>query len=155
MFAGNDLKSTSSYTKDFDDLYNADVFEVFLHPDPGTPLYFEYEVSPKDKELVLLIPNLDGKIMGWLPWHYEGDRKVKKKLGFNYENKQLKGWSAELFFPYTLLSPMKNTPPVQGAVWHGNFYRLDYDAGPMVKWAWSPVERSFHEVKRFGVLKFE
>ena len=66
LFTGKDLKSTSNYKNDFDDLYNADVFEVFLHPDPSTPLYFEYEVSPKDKELVLLIPNIDGKIMEWL-----------------------------------------------------------------------------------------
>ena len=155
LFTGKDLKSTSSYKNDFDDLYNADVFEVFLHPDPSTPLYFEYEVSPKDKELVLLIPNIDGKIMGWLPWHYEGERKVKKKIAFSYENKQLIGWSVELFFPYALLSPMRNIPPTKGTIWHGNFYRLDYDAGPMVKWAWSPVEKSFHEVKRFGVLRFE
>ena len=24
------------------------------------------------------MPNLDGKFLGWRPWHYEGDRKTRK-----------------------------------------------------------------------------
>jgi hypothetical protein len=72
LFSGIDKKVTSNYYNDFDDMYNADVFEVFFHPEPQTPVYFEYEINAYDKELVLLIPNLDGKIMGWRPWHYTG-----------------------------------------------------------------------------------
>lgn len=155
LFNGRDKKITSPYTNDFDDLFNADVFEVFLHPDSNTPLYFEYEISPMEKELVLLIPNLKGHFMGWRPWHYEGNRLVKKKVHLKKENEQLQEWSAEIFFPYTLLNPLPIVPPKKGDLWHANFYRLDYDAGPMVKWAWSPVEKSFHEVTKFGVLKFD
>jgi hypothetical protein len=39
--------------------------------------------------------------------------------------------------------------------WHANFYRLDYDSGSQVKWAWAPVESSFHEFQRFGSIVFE
>lgn len=154
LFNGKDKKNTSSFNNDFDDLFKADVFEVFLHPDPSTPLYFEYEISPFEKELVLLIPNLQGKFMGWRPWHYEGDRLVKKKVSLSKDKDQLISWSAELFFPYSLLHPLPEVPPQKGSYWHANFYRLDYDDGPMIKWSWSPIEKSFHEINRFGVLKF-
>jgi hypothetical protein len=65
---------------DFGDLYKGDVFEVFLHTDPKTPMYFEYEMNQLNKELVLLIPNINGRAYGWLPWRYEKDRTVKKMV---------------------------------------------------------------------------
>src|SRR6266487_1054930 len=71
LFSGQDEKITSPYQNDFDDLYNADVFEVFFIPYPAEPVYFEYEISPLNKELVLLIINKSGKFGGWVPWHYE------------------------------------------------------------------------------------
>ena len=61
LFQGSDRKVTSTYFHDFDDMYNADVFEVFFHTDPLEPVYFEYEINPHDKELVLLIPNMEGR----------------------------------------------------------------------------------------------
>jgi hypothetical protein len=64
-------------------------------------------------------------------------------------------WSAEVFFPYELLSPLPNVPPVPGTVWKANFYRLDYDNNRQQKWAWHPVSRSFHEFQRFGSIQFE
>jgi hypothetical protein len=64
-------------------------------------------------------------------------------------------WSAEMFFPFGLLTPLGNVPEVSGTYWNANFYRLDYDGGKMVKFAWSPVEKSFHEYKRYGTIRFE
>ena len=49
------------------------MFEVFLWPDERDPIYFEYEISPLGRELPILVPNLDGKFLGWRPWHYEGE----------------------------------------------------------------------------------
>ncbi len=155
LFAGNDKKISSTYKEDFSDMYNADVFEVFFHPEPQTPLYFEYEINAFDKELVLLIPNLDGKIMGWRPWHYEKERLVKHAVRIQSENGQMKSWTAELFFPYTLLAPLQKVPPVSGMMWKANFCRLDYDPGKMIKWSWSPVKASFHEFKQFQTIRFQ
>lgn len=159
LMEGDDQRITTTYNADFSDLYLGDVFEVFFHPDPKVPLYFEYEVNALDKELVLLIPNLNGAIMGWLPWKYEGDNKVQKKVrvqgGEPAMNASISAWSAELFFPYSLLQPLIKGAPKKGTVWHANFYRLDYDTGKMTRWAWSPVERNFHEFKRFGSIRFE
>lgn len=156
LFTGKDKKINSTYKNDFDDLYNADVFEVFFHPNPAMPLYFEYEISALNKELVLLIPNLDGKIMGWRPWHYEKERLVQKAVNIAKDNQgKMQSWSAECFFPYALLQPLQATPPVKGTVWNANFCRLDYDAGHMVKWSWSPVKVSFHEFKVFRSIRFQ
>lgn len=155
LMDGVDGKVSSIFRKDGEELYLGDVFEVFLHPEPSTPLYFEYEVNAHDRELVLLVPNLGGRLQGWLPWRYEGARKVVKKVRVNEGPDGMRGWSAELFIPFALLSPLQNTPPSKGTVWHANFCRLDYDFGKMMKWSWSPVKQSFHEFRAFRPVRFE
>ena len=159
LFEGKDNKITTKFDNDFENLFEADVFEVFFHPDPKVPIYLEYEINQLNKELVLIIPNLNGKMYGWIPWHYENERRVVKKV--NIEGGKLasggtiKSWSVELFFPYELFNPLSNVPPASGTIWNANFYRLDYDSGKMVKWAWTPINQSFHEFKKFKPIKFE
>jgi hypothetical protein len=159
LFNGKDQWITTTYDQDFEDLYNADVFEVFFHPDPKTPIYFEYEINQLNKELVLLIPSFGKQFTGWMPWHYEGDRKVQKQVyiegGRQEKGASISAWSAELFIPFSLLATLSNVPPGSGTVWNANFYRLDYDTNKMIKWAWAPVEQSFHEYKKFGSIRFE
>ncbi len=159
LFNGKDNKITTQFYKDFEDLYKGDVFEVFFHTNPKSPVYFEYEINQLNKELVLIIPNFDGKFYGWIPWHYENERQVKKMVnvvgGKVEANANINSWTAELFFPYKLLNPLENVPPVSGTVWKANFYRLDYDNGNMMKWSWAPVKNSFHEFEKFGAIKFE
>jgi hypothetical protein len=152
---GADSRVSSTFLNDGEELYLGDVFEVFLHPEPTTPLYFEYEVNAHDRELVLLIPNLDGKILGWLPWRYEGERKVIKRVQMESDPDGMVGWSVEILIPYALLAPLQNTPPPSGTIWHANVCRLDYDFGRMFKWSWSPVRRSFHEYRVFRPIRFE
>lgn len=159
LFSGDDQRITTQYDTDFSNLFLGDVFEVFFHPDPQVPVYFEYEINALDKELVLLIPNINGRLSGWTPWHYEGRKKVQKKVwidgGSAAMNSSIKAWRAELFFPFELLHPLIKTAPQKGDRWNANFYRLDYDSGKMIKWAWSPVETNFHEYKRFGAIEFD
>ncbi|MEP7319611.1 MAG: carbohydrate-binding family 9-like protein, partial [Panacibacter sp.] len=151
LFNGIDDKITTEFDKDFEDLFRGDVFEVFFHTTPDIPIYFEYEINHLNKELVLLMPHFDEIYYGWTPWHYEGERRIKKMVtvvgGKNKINASIKSWSAELFFPYAFFNPENNTAPSPGTKWNANFYRLDYDTGNMIKWAWSPVESSFHEFK--------
>ena len=157
-FCEDKLISTE-YEKDQDDIWESDVFEVFLHTDPSNPVYFEYEINPLNTELVLLIPNDDGDFMGWAPWHYEGDRKVKKAVqihgGKAKPGEKITGWTAEMFFPYALFKGLKNVPPTPGTEWTGNFYRMDYDTGKRISWSWTPVEVSFHEYKKFRPIVFK
>lgn len=159
LFDGADEKITSSFKKDFDPLFKGDVFEVFFDTAPAGPVYFEYEVSPLNKELVLLMVNRDDSLSGWAPWAYRDGNKVQKQTrisgGAMKPGRRLKGWSAELFFPYSLLGPLQKVPPVKGTRWNANFCRLDYDSGQMIKWAWAPIEQSFHERQRYYALVFE
>lgn len=159
LFNGEDERITTTYNKDFGDLYNADVFEVFFHTNPATPLYLEYEINQLNKELVLLVPSVNGKAYGWIPWHYEKNRVIRKMVhvmgGKKKSNASIRSWSAEIFFPYEIFSPLDRVPPVSGTLWNANFYRLDYDSGKMIKWAWGPVKHSFHELDKFRPIQFE
>ena len=159
LMDAEDSTLTSTIQDDFADLWNEDVFEFFLRPDDRDPIYFEYEISPLGRELPILVPNLDGKFLGWRPWHYEGGRKVRKATsavgGVLASGSKVGGWKAEVFVPFELLAPMRNVPPKAGSRWKANFYRLDYDGGTAASWDWSRVGRSFHDVARFGTLVFE
>jgi predicted TIM-barrel fold metal-dependent hydrolase len=158
LMTGSDKKLSAKMTKDDLDLWTEDVFEVFLWPDEQETVYFEYEISPLGYELPLLINNIDGKFHGWRPWHYEGDRRVRKAAGVQGGQTKsgagISGWTAEIFVPYELMKPLRNVPPQPGTKWRANFYRMDYDQG-QAAWSWSPVGRSFHEFKKFGTLEFE
>ncbi|MBX3444047.1 MAG: carbohydrate-binding family 9-like protein [Planctomyces sp.] len=159
LFDGSDARLTATFTEDYATLWTEDVFEVFLWTDERHPLYFEYEISPLGYELPILIPNLDGAIMGWRPWMYEGGRKVQKRVsisgGPQQSNADIAGWRAEMFFPYELLKPLRNVPPQPGSQWRANFYRVDYDNGQSTAWDWARVGPSFHEFEKFGTLVFE
>jgi hypothetical protein len=159
LFDAGDKKLTAKIEKDFENLWEEDVFEVFLWTDEKHSTYFEYEISPLNFELPILVPNFDDKFLGWLPWHYEGGRKTRKATavagGKKTAGAAISGWTAEVFLPYELLSPLQNVPPRPGMQWRANFYRMDYDDGKTTRWTWAPVGKSFHEFQKFGTLVFE
>jgi Carbohydrate family 9 binding domain-like len=158
LMDGTDRTLTATMTEDFMDLWNEDVFEVFLWTDERYPVYFEYEISPLNRELPIIIPNFGGQFLGWRPWHYEGSRLIRKQTsivgGPKESRASIEGWRAEFFIPYTLLKPLQNVPPKQGTVWRANFYRMDHDGGKRTQWEWAPVGPSFHEYQKFGELVF-
>lgn len=159
LFDATDSKLSVSELKDFDNLWEEDVFEVFLWTDEKHPIYFEYEISPLGAELPIIVPNFDGKFLGWRPWHYDGNRKIRKATKVTGGEKKpgavVTNWTAEFFIPYELLKPLQNVPPQPGSKWRANFYRMDYDDKNTTRWSWMPVGRSFHEYEKFGTLLFE
>ena len=159
LIDGTDRRLTATMAEDFMDLWNEDVFEVFLWTDERHSIYFEYEISPLNRELPILVPNLGDRFLGWLPWHYDGGRKTRKATaavgGEKKSGADVKGWRAEVFLPYQLLAPLRNVPPKPGSRWRANFYRMDYDGGKQSSWDWSRVGPSFHEYRKFGTLVFE
>ncbi|MBN2366806.1 MAG: hypothetical protein JXL67_11615, partial [Calditrichaeota bacterium] len=64
-------------------------------------------------------------------------------------------WRAEFYIPYELLKPLGNVPPESGTHWRVNLYRGDYDLGYFESWSWQPVEKTFHEYKKFGTFIFK
>jgi hypothetical protein len=158
LFNCEDRKLTCSLQGDFLDLFNEDVVEFFLWPDESFPVYFEYEVSPLNYELPIIIPNYQGKFFGWKPWHYEGDRLTAHETsilgGEKKAGSAVKGWMAEIFVPYKLLVPLNNVPPVSGTKWRANMYRIDYDKDHTY-YAWQKIDKGFHEYNNFGTFIFE
>lgn len=156
LFHCEDKKITATLKEDFADLFKEDVVELFLWTDESTPLYFEYELSPLNYELAILVPNFGGDFFGWKPWHYEDKRLTRHatKIWKDEKTGAVSHWTAEFFIPYALLKPLRNVPPKKGMQWRMNFYRIDYDEA-YTSWVWQPVEVNFHDYKNFGVMKFD
>ncbi len=162
LFKCEDQKLTATLQKDFTTLFKEDVVEVFLWPDESVPVYFEYELSPLNYELPILVPNLNGRIQGWMPWRYEGKRKVQHGTTVQGGEKKsgalIKSWTAEFFIPFVLLSPLVDRTPKEGTRWRANLYRIDYDEG-YTTWTWQKTTKgargNFHEYNMFGTLLFE
>lgn len=155
-----DRRLTCTMTEDASQIFREDVVEVFLRPDLTRDLYFEYELSPMNVELVLVIPNVGGRFFGWLPWQYEGERRTRRATsaygGQKDFNAPVEGWTAEFFIPFKLLHPLIEAPPSTGDEWTGNVYRIDYDAGEPTHWALSPeVGTNFHNFHHYGRLIFD
>ncbi len=158
LFNCEDKKLTATLQADFLDLFNEDVVEVFLWPDESFPVYFEYELSPLNYELPIIVPNYKGSFFGWRPWHYEGEKMTRHATsttgGEKVSGGSVSSWTAEFFIPYKLLAPLNNVPPVSGAKWRANMYRIDYDNGT-THFAWKKINKSFHEFNKFGTFIFE
>ncbi|HEX8357293.1 MAG TPA: carbohydrate-binding family 9-like protein [Segetibacter sp.] len=162
LFYGEDDKITTKDYKDFEAIYNGDVFEIFFHPSAETPVYFEYEVNQLSRELILTLSKTGERLYSWAPKYPTAEERkpVKKAVSVTGDTPQvgssLKNWTAEVFIPYEIMGILPNTPPKSGTIWNANFCRLDYDSGNMIKWSWSPrIQKSFHEIDKFLSIQFE
>ncbi|HEY6977998.1 MAG TPA: carbohydrate-binding family 9-like protein, partial [Chitinophagaceae bacterium] len=151
LYHCEDKKIIATLKADFLDLWHEDVVEAFFWTDESTPMYFEYELSPLNYELPILIPNFKGDFLGWQPWHYEGNRRTKHATHINKNGDSTVAWIAEFFIPYTLLKPLQNVPPKKGTKWRANFYRIDHDSGEAY-WSWQLTRTNFHDYERFGTI---
>jgi len=158
LFDCKDKKLTSTMKADNLNLWEEDVVEVFLWTDENYPVYFEYELSPMNYELPIIVPNFDGKFLGWLPWKYYDDKRTRHATSATGGEKKsggsVSGWIAEFFIPYRLLEPLNNVPPFSGTKWRANMYRIDRDSAALA-FNWQKTNRTFHEYKNFGTFVFE
>lgn len=162
LFHSEDEVLNATFDADFEELWHEDVVEVFLWTDQSGPHYFEYEISPLNYELPLIVSNIDGELLHWIPfansYHEEHDRitrhKTSVKGGEKVSGAEIDSWTAEFFIPFKLLHPLENIFPESGTEWRANFYRIDYDHG-MTPWSWQPYETNFHDYNNFGIIVFE
>ena len=154
LFDCKDSLITATMQQDFMDLWHEDVVEVFFWTDERVPVYFEYELSPLNRELPIMVPNYEGNFFGWRPWHYEGKRLTRHAVSVADNQGSGQSWTAEFYIPFALLKPTLPGIPSKGTQWRANFYRIDYDKG-LHEWYWQPVPGTFHDYKRFGTLIFE
>lgn len=159
LFFNRDKELNATITENGKNLWTEDVVEVFLWPDDTKKTYFEYELSPLNYDLPLMIMNLDGKLHRWQAWYHEDDREIVHKTSIQGGTKKsgafIESWTAEFFIPYTLLSPIVEKPPVPGNTWRVNFNRMDYMNEKEIYWSWQDLPGSFHDINRFGTMIFE
>ena len=126
-----------------DKLWNRDVAEVFLQPDPTQPRrYKEFEVSPNGFWIDLEITN------GALRHIQSG---LQRRVSIDETTKT---WAAELAIPMKSLTPRFDP----ASIWRVNFFRVEGPTEPRFYSAWQPTntpQPNFHVPQRFGFLKFE
>jgi len=125
-----------------DHLWDRDVAEAFLQPDPSRPRYYrEFEVSPNSMWIDLDI------FPGGLSDLKSG---LQRSVWLDPEHHT---WAAELAIPMSALNA-KFDP---AAVWRANFYRVEGNTEPRFYSAWQPTntpQPNFHVPEAFGKLCF-
>lgn len=125
-----------------DHLWDRDVAEAFLQPDPAREHYYrEFEVSPNGMWIDLDI------FPGGLADLKSG---LKKSVVLDTDGHR---WTAELAIPLKALTP--NFDPK--AIWRANFYRVEGTKEPRAYLAWQPTgtaQPNFHVPSAFGRLRF-
>ena len=125
-----------------DHLWDRDVAEAFLQPDPSRPRYYqEFEVSPNGMWIDLDI------FPGGLSDLKSG---LRRSVWLDPEQHT---WTAELAIPMVALDA--NFDPA--TVWRANFYRVEGKHEPRFYSAWQPTrttEPNFHVPAAFGQLRF-
>jgi hypothetical protein len=125
-----------------DHLWDRDVAEVFLQPDPSRAgFYREFEVSPNGM---------------WVDLDIFPGGRTDLKSGLQRSvavNEKSHTWTAELAIP--MKSLVKNFDP--SATWRANFYRVEGKTEPRAYLAWRPTntpQPNFHVQSAFGALRF-
>jgi alpha-galactosidase len=123
-------------------LWNRDVAEVFLQPDPSQPRrYWEFEISPNGM---------------WIDLDIGPEGKRDPKSGIRSRvilNESEKVWTAELALPMQSLT--NRFDPT--SEWRLNFFRVEGATEPRFYSAWRPThtaQPNFHVPEAFGILRF-
>jgi len=125
-----------------DQLWERDVAEAFLQPDPARERFYrEFEVSPNGMWIDLDI--------------FPGGRRdlnsaLKRSVLLDEKSHT---WSAELGIPLRWLTD--DFDP--SAIWRANFYRIEGKQEPRAYLAWQPThtaQPNFHVPQAFGRLRF-
>ena len=123
-------------------LWDRDVAEAFLQPDPSAlRSYKEFEVSPNGF---------------WIDLNISCGKKRDLQSGLTRRvsiDEKSKQWIAELSLPMkSLVARFEH-----GGIWRANFYRVEGPAEPRFYSAWCPTgtpEPNFHVPEAFGQLVF-
>ena len=125
-----------------DHLWDRDVAEAFLQPDPSRERYYrEFEISPNGMWIDLdVFPGGIADLTSGLRRSVALDEKAHT-------------WTAELAIPLKALTGSFDPK----SVWRANFYRVEGAEEPRAYLAWQPTHSpkpDFHVPSAFGKLRF-
>ena len=125
-----------------DHLWDRDVAETFLQPDPSRQRFYkEFEVSPNGM---------------WIDLDLGTGELIDLKSGLHRSaviDEKARVWAAELAIPMKALTP-KFDPKAE---WRVNFFRVEGAEEPRYYSAWQPThtaEPNFHVPQVFGRMRF-
>lgn len=125
-----------------DQLWDRDVAEVFLQPDPFKPdRYKEFEVSPNGY---------------WIDLDIAPGAKPDLKSGMKRSvllDEKGHTWTAEVAIPMSALAVQFDPQ----AIWRVNFFRVEGQHEPRGYYAWQPThtpQPNFHVPRAFGRMRF-
>jgi len=125
-----------------DHLWDRDVVEAFLQPDPSEAhTYKEFEVSPNGFWIDLdIAPGAKSDLQSGLRRSVVVDEKGHS-------------WTAELGIPMKALTPKFDAD----SIWRVNFFRVEGRQEPRGYYAWQPThtpQPNFHVPSAFGRMRF-
>lgn len=125
-----------------DQLWDRDVAEAFLQPDPSVPhAYKEFEVSPNGF---------------WIDLDISPGEKPNLQSGMQRSvvlDERAHIWAAEIAIPLKALTTHFDPK----AIWRANFFRVEGKAEPRGYYAWQPThtpQPNFHVPSAFGRMRF-
>ena len=134
-------------------IYEEEVLELFLAPEkPGR--YFEFQISPIGTLFDAIVDNPDGLRE---TMHVDRDWNCEGLWGTVRRERESDGsWRAQVILSVPFRS-LGVDPPIAGAEWRGNLFRIDRSEIEDSFQAWCPTLRTppdFHVPDRFGVFRF-
>jgi hypothetical protein len=139
----------SKYTKNDEELWHEDAFELFLDPLGDKKDYFEIQVSPAGILFDSYLARYRKNDNAWS----SGATVAAKIDGTLNDGPGDRGWSAELAIPWQALAKGGGVPPADAKGLKANFFRIDVGAEKAAYSAWSPPLRGdFHALDRFREL---
>ncbi len=155
----NPFVAQNSYTKHNSEMYNQEVFELFIAEGSATPTrYLELEINPNNALFAGWIENPTKEAPKSCDFVSHEDAKITHSV-----SKTADSWSGKMQIPWTLLGGKSDTYRV-------NFYRIislkshtksDWSGTPATcaYLCWNPTMSGavprFHRPEAFGVLKVE
>jgi len=155
----NPFVAQNSYTKHNSEMYNQEVFELFIAEGSAIPTrYLELEINPNNALFSGWIENPSQEAPESLDFVSHDDAKI-----IHSANKTSDSWSGKMQIPWALLGGKSDTYRI-------NFYRIislkshtnsDWSGKPdtCAYLCWSPTMSGevprFHRPEAFGVLKVE
>ena len=153
----DDAHISARRTKRDSQVYLDDCVEIFIAPNPQTPLnYFNFEMNARGALLDQHHPKGPGPTKR--EWNSKGVRIAVTRVGtLNKDDDRDRQWTLEAAIPWSNFRGVaKSIPPARGDVWHVNLNRCGGVTNQQYsQWSASQTKApQFHAPKDFGRFSF-